>query len=164
MTQLATTGTELAHRTTGTELAAGQTRQFVTVYVMNQQFGIPVLDVRDIVIPEKITNIPLAPREIAGLMNLRGRIVTVVDVGIRLGIRSEPKAPPWTGVTIEYGGEAYSLLVDSVGEVADLPEDLLERVPQTLDPNVRAVTDGVYRLDGGLLLVLSIDRLMEFTD
>ena len=97
-------------------------------------------------------------------MNLRGRIVTVVDVGIRLGIRSEPKAPPWTGVTIEYGGEAYSLLVDSVGEVADLPEDLLERVPQTLDPNVRAVTDGVYRLDGGLLLVLSIDRLMEFTD
>ncbi|GAB3117158.1 chemotaxis protein CheW [Novispirillum itersonii] len=137
---------------------------FVTVYVERQLFGIPVERVQDILIPEKIARIPLAPPEVAGSINLRGRIVTVIDVRTRLGL---PKQADSEGnvmcVTVEQGQELYSLRVDSVGNVLTLPMRTIEQNPSTLDPRWRGISAGVVRLEGELLIVLDVDAFLDFS-
>lgn len=142
--------------------ADGESREFVTVTVGGQLFGIPVLSVQDVLGPQKITRIPLAPPEVAGALNLRGRIVTAIDVRRRLGL--PPRAEGETGMSVvaDHKGEPYSLLFDSVGEVLALPADAFERNPATLNPRWREVSAGIYRLDGRLLVVLEVERLLQF--
>lgn len=140
--------------------ASGGSSEYVTVTIGGQLFGIPVLSVQDVLGPQKITRIPLAPPEIAGALNLRGRIVTAFDVRRRLGL---PPAPPDAmSVVVEHRGEPYSLMIDSVSEVLSLPASAFEPSPPTLNPRWRDVSGGIYRLDGGLLVVLEIDRLLGF--
>jgi len=133
--------------------------ELMSVGLAGQRFGIPVLQVRDVLAPQKIARIPLAPPEVAGALNLRGRIVTAIDLRKRLGL------PPGSGramsVVVEQGGELYSLLVDSVGEVLRLEESALERNPPTLDPQWRSVSAGIYRLEDCLLAVLDVARALE---
>lgn len=136
--------------------------QFVTVLIGGQLFGIPVLDVHDVLGPQRITRIPLAPPEVAGSLNLRGRIVTALDVRLRLGLPPRGVNDPSMSAVVEYRGEFYSLMVDSVGEVLTLdPKDFL-RSPATLDPRWRESAIGVYRLETELLVVLDIGRILEF--
>jgi purine-binding chemotaxis protein CheW len=137
-------------------------REYVTVTIADQLFGIPVLSVQDVLGPQKITHIPLAPPEVAGALNLRGRIVTAIDVRRRLGLPLRESDEPGMSVVVEHHGEPYSLLIDSVGEVLSLPEDGYERSPATLDPRWREVSGGVYRLEKELLVVLDVERLLEF--
>ena len=132
---------------------------FVTFTIAGQLFGVPVTQVQDILTPDAVAPVPGGPAEVRGLINLRGRIVTVIDMRTRLSLpRSEKK----TGmcVTIECGGEPYTLWVDSVGDVIKLPRSLREANPATLDAVWRNVADAVYRTDQGLLVTLQIDRLM----
>lgn len=132
---------------------------FVTFTIAGQLFGVPVTQVQDILTPDAVAPVPGGPAEVRGLINLRGRIVTVIDMRTRLSLpRSEKK----TGmcVTIECGGEPYTLWVDSVGDVIKLPRSLREANPATLDAVWRNVADAVYRTDQGLLVALQIDRLM----
>lgn len=165
--QLAPTG----HRS----VVAQEEQVFVTVYVEKQLFGIPVERVQDILIPEKIARIPLAPPEVAGSINLRGRIVTVIDVRTRLGLRKKPistkdeKAGKGGKgnvmcVTVEQGAELYSLMVDSVGNVLNLAVKSIEPNPSTLDPRWRGISAGVVRLEGELLIVLDVDAFLNFGD
>jgi purine-binding chemotaxis protein CheW len=154
--QLATVG--------GRAVATVQDQVFVTVYVEGQLFGIPVERVQDILIPENIARIPLAPPEIAGSINLRGRIVTVIDVRIRLGLKKEQAKEKAMCVTVEQGHELYSLMVDSVGNVLNLQIKNIEPNPSTLDARWRGVSAGVVRLDGELLIVLDIDAFLNFAD
>ncbi|ABC23362.1 chemotaxis protein CheW [Rhodospirillum rubrum] len=135
---------------------------FVTIYVEKQLFGIPVERVQDILIPEKIARIPLAPPEVAGAINLRGRIVTVIEVRKRLGLKAKKTGGPVMCVTVELGNELYSLMVDSVGNVQTLPVARIEANPTTLDPRWRAISRGVVRLDGELLVVLDVDTFLTF--
>ena len=135
---------------------------FVTVYVDKQLFGIPVERVQDILIPEKIANIPLAPREIAGAINLRGRIVTVVDVRKRLGL-AELQDKERMCTTVEQGHELYSLMVDNVGAVITLNTDKIEQNPSTLDHRWRGFSSGVVRLERELMIVLDIDSILNFS-
>jgi purine-binding chemotaxis protein CheW len=135
---------------------------FVTIYVADQLFGIAVERVQDILIPEKIANIPLAPPEVAGAINLRGRIVTVFDVKKRLGITSKKSNENPMCVTVEQGNELYSLMVDKVGNVQSLPLQKIERNPSTLDPRWRTISLGIVRLDGELMVVLDVDALLDF--
>jgi len=136
-------------------------REFVTMYIDKQMFGIPVLQVQDVLGPQKITRVPLAPKEVAGSLNLRGRIVTAFDVRKRLEL------PPRTGegknmsVVVEHNGELYSLLVDQVGEVMSLPASDYEKTPATLDERWREISDGIYRLKDKLLIVLDVKRLLR---
>ncbi|KJS34971.1 MAG: chemotaxis protein CheW [Rhodospirillaceae bacterium BRH_c57] len=148
-------------------IAAQEEQVFVTVYVEKQLFGIPVERVQDILIPEKIARIPLAPPEVAGSINLRGRIVTVIDVRTRLGLRKKPTAKGGKSimcVTVEQGSELYSLMVDSVGNVLNLAIKLIEPNPSTLDPRWRGISAGVVRLEGELLIVLDVDSFLNFGD
>jgi len=138
---------------------------FVTFFIEDQMFGIPVLNVQDILTPENIAAIPLAPPEVTGSINLRGRIVTVIDVRVRLGLTPKDKESGENmGVTVEHGHDLYTLLVDRIGDVMGLPNDLFERNPATLDPVWREFSNGVYRLEANLLVVLDIDRLLNLRD
>lgn len=137
-------------------------RDFVTMTLADQLFGIPVLAVQDVLGAQRITQIPLAPAEVAGALNLRGRIVTAIDVRRRLGIGPRPKDMQPMNVVVEHEGELYSLIFDAVGEVMSLPADAYERNPATLDSRWRDVAGGIYRLPGKLLVVLDVARLLEF--
>jgi purine-binding chemotaxis protein CheW len=136
-------------------------RDFVTLVVAGQWFGIPVLAVQDVLGPQRITRIPLAPREVAGSLNLRGRIVTAIDVRHRLGYPPRDVGEAAWSVVVDRGGELYSLLVDQVGEVLSLPTNLLERNLTTIDQSLREVSDGIYRLEERLLVVLAVQRLLD---
>ncbi len=133
---------------------------FVTLTVADQLCGIPVLGVRDILGAQAITRIPLAAREIAGSLNLRGRIVTAIDLRRRLGL---PDAAPGSvpmSVVAEQGGELYALLVDQVSEVMTLREAAFESNPPTLPPQWSEFSAGIYRLQDRLLVVLDVARLL----
>lgn len=138
------------------------TAEFVTVTVDGQMFGIPVLSVQDVLGPQKITKIPLSPPEIAGVLNLRGRIVTAIDLRRRLRLAGRPEGERGMSVVVEHKGEPYSLIVDSVGEVMALPESAYERNPPTLSARWREISGGIYRLDGKLLVVLEVDKALDF--
>ncbi len=144
--------------------AQSESQDFVTMTIDGQLFGIPVLAVQDVLGPQQITKIPLAPPEVAGALNLRGRIVTAIDVRARLGLAAWRRDQDSMSVVVDHDGELYSLIVDTVGEVLSLPNEGFEHNPQTLDALWRDVSAGIYRLDGQLLVVFEVSRLLAITD
>src|SRR6201996_4138935 len=136
---------------------------FVTLTVAEQLCGVPVLGVRDILGEHAITRIPLAPPEIAGSLNLRGRIVTAIDLRRRLRLPPVKPGQPRMSVVAEQGGELYALLVDQVSEVMSLDGSMFERTPATLDRTWAAFSSGIFRLDGRLLVVLDVSRLLALS-
>ena len=133
----------------------------LTLTVAGQLCGVPVLAVRDILAAQAITRVPLAPPEVAGSLNLRGRIVTAIDLRRRLGLAPrEPGSAPPMSVVVEQGGELYSLLSDGVGEVVALPPEGFAGNPPTLDSVWRDVSRGVHRRGDGLLIMLDVDRIL----
>ena len=143
--------------------AAEPARDYVTATIAGQLFGIPVLSVQDVLGAQRLTRIPLAPPEVAGALNLRGRIVTAIDLRKRLGVSGDENAKSGMSIVVEYAGELYSLLIDTVGEVLNLPADRYEPNPPTLDPRWREVSGGIYRLDGQLMVILEVDRVLDFS-
>jgi purine-binding chemotaxis protein CheW len=141
--------------------SADAERVLVTLSVGDQLCGVPVAGVRDVLGEQAITRIPLAPPEIAGSLNLRGRIVTAVDVRRRLRLPPAPPGTPRMSVVTELGGELYALLVDQVSEVLSLPAQQFERNPPTLPPGWAEGSAGIYRLAGKLLVVLDVRRLID---
>jgi len=139
---------------------------YVTFFVADQMFGIPVLKVQDILTPDRIASIPLAPAEVRGSINLRGRIVTVIDVRVRLGLDNKAKAEGGgnMGVTVEHQNDLYTLLVDRIGDVVGLSNDTYEKNPATLDPKWREFSVGVYRLEERLLVVLDVDQMLDLVE
>jgi len=146
----------------GAGAASGENRDYVTMSIGGQLFGIPVLKVQDVLGSQTITRVPLAPVEVAGSLNLRGRIVTAVDVRLRLGLPKRENEKSAMSVVVEHEGELYSLLVDSVGEVLSLETRDYQRNPPTLNPRLREFSDGIYRLNDSLLVVLSVSSLLNF--
>ena len=145
----------------------GNLEDFVTFFIGSQMFGIPVLRVQDILTPDQIAPIPLAPKEVVGSINLRGRIVTVIDVRTRLGLppreKSEKGKTGNMGVTVEQDSDLYTLLVDKIGDVIGLSKEFYEKNPATLDPKWREFSNGVYRPEDSLMVVLDIDNLLNLT-
>ena len=141
---------------------AAETAEYVTFVIDGQLFGIPVLGVQDVLSAHKITRIPLAPPEIAGSLNLRGRIVTAFDVRRRLGLSPWQAGGETMSIVFEHDGELYSLLVDSVGEVLALAVSDYEKNPPTLASKIRDYSSGIYRLDDQLLVVLDVDALLQY--
>ncbi|MBT3373606.1 MAG: chemotaxis protein CheW [Rhodospirillaceae bacterium] len=134
--------------------------EYVTALIDGQLFGIPVLSVQDVLGPQTLANIPLAPPEVAGSLNLRGRIVTAIDLRKRLGMDPADREKSMS-IVVDHHGELYSLLIDEVGEVLQVPMQNYERNPATLDPRWRDVSQGIFRLDGRLLVILQVQRLLD---
>jgi len=135
-------------------------QEYVTVMIADQMFGIPVLEVHDVLRDLTLTKIPLAPPEVAGALNLRGRIVTAIDVRKRLGLPKLDEDQNGMSVVVEHHGEPYSLMIDSVGEVLGLNAEDIQKNPVTLDARWREVSAGIYRLEDKLLVILEIERLL----
>ena len=111
--------------------------------------------------PERLTRVPLAPPDIAGVLNLRGRIVTLIDMRRRLGLPAREDGDPPMAIGVEMRGEFYGLLIDSVGEVLKLDDSVREPNPINLDPRLARMSAGIFRLDGQLLMVVDIDRVLD---
>lgn len=133
--------------------------QLVTMAVDGQLFGLSILSVQDIVETHNITQVPRTPSAISGIMNLRGRIVTVLNLRRILGRNDESSSK--MGVTVEANGDLYTILVDEIGEVRLLDRSDFETAPATLDPKLKQLCTGIYRLDGELLAVLDVTQILS---
>jgi len=143
-------------------------RQLCTFYVDDLYLGVDVMEVQEVIRYQEMTAVPLAPNVVRGLINLRGQIVTALDLRTMLGLGPRPVDELPANVVVGSGGdEAVSLLVDQIGDVVDTIEDDFEPVPPTLSGPAREFVLGAYKLNDRLLLVLdtrrvhSIDRLVE---
>lgn len=139
----------------------GKTNDFLTIFIGGQMFGIPILQVQDVLGQQKVTKIPLAPAQVSGALNLRGRIVTAIDVRTCLDLEEAPADSKKMSVVVETDHELYSLIIDQVGDVLSLYEEDYESTPATLDPTWRSVSLGVYRLEGKLLIILDVPKLLN---
>ncbi|HEY0220289.1 MAG TPA: chemotaxis protein CheW [Afipia sp.] len=135
--------------------------EYVTAMIGGQLFGMPISRVQDVFMPERMTRVPLASDDVAGVLNLRGRIVTAIDMRARLGLPKSDEGRPPMAVGVDRRGESYGLLIDSIGEVLKLADDSREMNPVNLDPRMAKVAGGVHRLEGQLLVVLDVDRVLE---
>lgn len=136
--------------------------EYLTIYLGDQMFGIPVLQVQDVLGPQNVTFIPLAPPEITGSLNLRGRIVTAIDIRKFLGIEYDLETKKKSmSVVLEQGGELFSLQIEKVGDVMPLEPSRLEKNPPTMDGRWKDVSAGIYRMDGRLLVILDVPRLLS---
>src|SRR3954447_8499726 len=144
-----------------TQSTEGAMVEYVTAMIGGQLFGLPISRVQDVFIPERMTRVPLSSRDVAGVLNLRGRIVTAVDMRSRLGLPKNDSGRPPMAVGVDLRGESYGLLIDNVGEVLKLADDSREVNPVNLDPRLTKVAAGIHRLDGQLMVVLDVDRVLE---
>jgi purine-binding chemotaxis protein CheW len=136
--------------------------EYVTFTTAGQLFGLPIEHVQDVFTLANITRIPLAGPEIAGVLNLRGRIVTVIDLANRLQLDVPSNANAHTVIGIERGSESFGILVDRVGEVLSLADGDREPAPINLDRVLAAMATGVFRLDEKILVALDADRTLDF--
>jgi purine-binding chemotaxis protein CheW len=143
------------------EAHAEYVTEYVTVMIGDQLFGLPISRVQDVFMPDRLTRVPLASPEIAGVLNLRGRIVTAIDMRRRLGLPPRSDGRPPMAVGIELKGESYGVLIDTVGEVLKLADGTREPNPVNLDQHLARVSAGVHRLEGQLLVILDVDRVLE---
>lgn len=134
-------------------------REFVTVMVADQIFGLPIDRVHDVFIASAVTEVPLSPPEIVGLLNLRGRVVTAMCLRRRLGLPAG-EAGREMAVGLEHHGESYGLLVDQVGEVMKLSPEACQPNPVHMDPRWVRLSRGVHRLDQQLLIILDVDAVL----
>lgn len=137
------------------------TGEYVTATIDGQLFGLPILRVQDVFMPERVTRVPLAPPEIAGVLNMRGRIVTLIDMRRRLGLRPRESDTAAMAIGVETRGESYGLLIDAVGEVLKLDDNAREQNPVNLSPELARVSAGIHRLEEQLLMVLDVDRVLD---
>ncbi|MGO3930677.1 chemotaxis protein CheW, partial [Rhodopseudomonas pseudopalustris] len=121
----------------------------------------PIARVQDVFMPDRLTMVPLAPPDVAGVLNLRGRIVTAIDMRTRLGLPKADDDKPPMAMGVEMRGESYGLLIDQIGEVLKLPDDSRETNPVNLDPRMATMASGVHRLNGQLMVVLDVDKVLE---
>lgn len=136
------------------------TRQLCTFYLAGSAFGVDVVHVQEVIRAQEMTRVPLAPRIIHGLINLRGQIVSAVDMRTRLGLPKRDDETPPMNVVIRTDEGAMSLLVDQIGDVVEAADDAFERPPETLDPAVKELVQGVFKLDTQLLLLLDPARVV----
>lgn len=137
-----------------------RTRQFCTFYVDSLFLGIEVQQIQEVIRCQGMTRVPLATTAISGLINLRGQIVTAIDLRCRLGLPLRKPGELPMNVVVRDGENAVSLLVDRIGDVLEIDEDLFETTPSTVRPSVRGLVVGAYKLPDRLLLVLETERAL----
>jgi len=137
-------------------------RQYATFFVDGLFFGIDVLQVQEVLRYQEMTRVPLAPEVIEGLINLRGQIVTAVDMRRRLKL--QPRADgrtPMNAVVRSEEGAAVSLLVDEIGDVLEVSSETFEPPPENVEASARELLEGVYKLKDRLLLILDTEKTID---
>ena len=136
--------------------------QYCTFRLDNYLFGVPVESVQEVLRQQVLTTVPLAPPEVSGLINLRGQIVTTLELRSRLGLGIRaPGAPAVNIVVRTVSGGVVSLLVDEIGDVLEPTDESFETLPETVPPQVRALVSAVCKLEGDLMLVLDTELAVQ---
>lgn len=139
-----------------------ETRQYCTFYLDGRLFGIQVTQVQEVIRYQQMTRVPTARKEIAGLINLRGQIVSAIDLRRRLEMPDRPAGKLPMNVVVQTGqGGVASLLVDEIGDVIDVRAEQFEKAPETLKGVARELIEGAYKLEKKLLLALSVEKTMD---
>jgi purine-binding chemotaxis protein CheW len=138
-------------------------RQYATFEVDDQLFGVPVAIVQEVLSFHEYTPVPLAPRAVGGLFNLRGQVIAAVDLRVQLGLPGRDLDGPAMNVIVRTEEESVSLLVDRIGEVVELDDDAFEPPPDTLYGPLRELINGAFKLDGRLMLALDTARAADTT-
>jgi purine-binding chemotaxis protein CheW len=139
------------------------TQQYCTFFLDGLFFGVEVESVQEVIRHQCMTNVPLAPRVIRGLINLRGQIVTAIDLRLRLGLRAAPDGLLPMNVVVRSEEGAVSLLVDEIGDVLDVSEECYEMPPENLHGDARLLLRGVYKLKSTLLHVLKLGPVISIS-
>ena len=134
--------------------------KLISAELAGQQLGIDVADVHDVIRLSAISRVPRAPAWVAGVMNLRGRIVAAIDLRARFGLPVRGANETAMCIVIEHRGEPYGLVVDEVGDVIDVYPEQVEANPVTLDRRWQQVSDGIVKLDR-LMIVASVAAIMD---
>jgi purine-binding chemotaxis protein CheW len=137
--------------------------QYCTFYVAGHYFGLDVLKVQEVIRYQAMTRVPLAPPVVRGLINLRGQIVTAIDLRRRLELEDRPADQLPLNVVVQTDDGAVSLLVDEIGDVLEVPQQAFERPPETLKGTARELIQGAYKLKDRLLLILDPERTVNVT-
>src|SRR5437016_3740954 len=137
-------------------------QQFCTFWLDRLYCGIAVKQVQEIMRSQQMTRVPLASRMVRGLINLRGQIVTAIDLRRRLGLADRPAAGNGINVVVRTEEGLLSLLVDEIGDVCQVEENAFERLPETVQGTARELLSGVYKFEDRLLLILDLDRVVNF--
>ncbi len=138
-----------------------QDHQVSTFFVGGLYFGIDVLNVQEVMRYQEMTRVPLAPEVVEGLINLRGQIVTALDMRRRLGLPPRPEGQSPMNMVVRTDEGAVSLLVDDIGDVVEVDAETFERPPENLEPRAREIIRGIYKLKGRLLLMLDTERTLQ---
>lgn len=152
-----------ADRTARESERAQPRARFATFFVADLFLGVDVLSVQEVLRAQPMTRVPQAPEVIEGLINLRGQIVTAIDMRRRLRLPPRDGDQTPMNLVVRAGDGAISLLVDEIGDVLDVDEAMYERPPESLDPASRELISGVYKLKDRLLLVLDAERTADLT-
>ena len=139
-------------------------KQFSTFFVDGLFFGVGVEKVQEVIRYQEMTRVPLAPAVVRGLINLRGHIVTAVDLRRRLELRERPADQLPMNVVVRSEDGAVSLLVDEIGDVLEVDEETFEAPPETLSPRARELVPGVYKLKDRLMHVLDTGKAMNLSN
>ena len=134
------------------------TKQFATFTLNSLFLGVDVLKVQEVIRYQTMTRVPTAPAMVEGLINLRGQIITAIDLRLRLDLPARPEDQLPMNVVVRTDDGALSLLVDEIGDVVEIADESFERIPETVTGVVRDLVTGVYKLDGRLLLILDTEK------
>ncbi|WP_148574232.1 chemotaxis protein CheW [Nocardioides caldifontis] len=139
--------------------------QYCTFVLDGHLFGVPVASVQEVLKQQEVTPVPLASREVSGLINLRGQIVTTIDLRARLGLSAREAGSSSVSVVVRAAdGGPVSLVVDQIGDVLEAEESLLEPPPDTVPHEVRELVMGICKLDDRLMLLLDTERAVTVTE
>ena len=141
-------------------LATAPTTQYATFRVDHLLLGIAVAQVREVFRYGEMTPVPLAPRAVEGLLNLRGQIVIALDLRRVLHLPSSPSATPPMNIVVEDGDGVISLLVDEIFDVLEVPVDAFTNVPENMPDSLKALIEGVCPTRQGLMLVLNVAQVL----
>jgi purine-binding chemotaxis protein CheW len=141
-----------------------ETKQYCTFLLEGWYFGVEVQQVQEVIRYQEMTRVPLASPVVSGLINLRGRIVTAVDLRRRLSLPDRPAGKLPMNVVVRMGEDAVSLLVDEIGDVIEVPAETFEKPPETLRGAARSLVEGAYKLENRLMLVLNTREAVEVPD
>jgi purine-binding chemotaxis protein CheW len=138
--------------------ASATSGQLATFRLDGDLYGVEVEHVQEVLRSQQLTRVPLAPSAVAGLINLRGQVVTAIELRERLGRPPRPEGTDAVVIVVRLHGEAVSLLVDSIADVVDVDAADFESPPDTLEGSARDLIRGAYKLDGKLLLALDVQK------
>ncbi|EPX77977.1 chemotaxis protein CheW [Salipiger mucosus] len=140
------------------------TRPHLMFEVADNVVAVSINHVKDVLFEARVTKVPLASKEVYGVLNLRGRIVTAISSRAILKMAPRDPGDDFTAIVVEYHGEDYAVIVDKVIETVDLPDIEREETPRTMDPHWRRMLSGIYKIEDRLLPILDLDQMFSFLD